>query len=268
MNGKGHLAIVIAVIVASVLIAVPGALAQGRCSLATLKGTYGLVERGTIAMPGVMGLPVGAATANVALVTYDGAGNLSATYKASFGGMILEGSITGTYTVDSDCAYTDSVPAVQIQRSGTISGEGMLREVHTIFTVPWLVGGGTRWQVPVGECSAAKLKGPYSLFGQGTLLNPSGGPALPGSQIGLITYNGRGNFYGSETVNLAGAIEDNSFTGTYTVGGNCSVSADISSSSGLNLHVVGVIVGEGVRQAVHFIIAEPGWIFVAAIDRQ
>ncbi len=30
----------------------------------------------------------------------------------------------------------------------------------------------------------------------------------------------------------------------------------------------GVIVGEGVRQAVHIIVAEPGWIFVAAIDRQ
>jgi hypothetical protein len=30
----------------------------------------------------------------------------------------------------------------------------------------------------------------------------------------------------------------------------------------------GVIVGEGVRQAVHIVVAEPGWIFVAAIDRQ
>ena len=69
MNVRGRLALVIAVIIASVLVAVPGASAQGRCSLATLNGTYGLVEQGTVVMPGVMGLPVGAATANVALVT-------------------------------------------------------------------------------------------------------------------------------------------------------------------------------------------------------
>ena len=57
MNGKGHLVIVIAVIIASALVAVPAAWAQGRCSVATLKGSYGVVEQGTIVMEGVMGLP-------------------------------------------------------------------------------------------------------------------------------------------------------------------------------------------------------------------
>jgi hypothetical protein len=267
MQSKGHFAIVIAVILASVLTVVPGASAQGRCSLSTLNGTYGLVEQGTIVMEGVMGLPVGSPTANVALVTYDGAGNLSATYTASFAGVIFSGSVTGTYTVDPDCTYADSVPEVGIQRKGTITGEGMLQEVHTIFTVPWIVGGGTRWKTPVGECSAAKLKGSYSLSGEGAV-NPPGGPTLLGRQTGLITYNGRGNFYGNETVNLAGTIEHNSFTGTYAVGSNCSSSAKISSSSGLELRANGVIVGEGVRQTVHIIITEPGWVFVAALDRQ
>jgi hypothetical protein len=139
-------------------------------------------------------------------------------------------------------------------------------ETRTILTVAWLVGGGTRWKNPVGECSEAKIKGADSLFGQGALNPPSG--ALPVRQVGLITYNGRGNFYGSETVNLAGAIEHLTFTGTYTVGSNCSVSAETSSSSGLRLRAAGVIVGEGVRQALHIIIAEPGWIFVAALDKQ
>jgi len=267
MNGKGHPAIVIAVIVASALMAVPGAWAQGRCSVATLKGSYGVVEQGTIVMEGVMGLPVGSPTANVALVTYDGAGNLSATYQASYGGMPLSGSLQGTYRVDPDCTYYDSVPTAHLERKGTIVGEGMLQEIHAIYTVPWIVGGGTRWKTPVGGCSAAHLKGSYSLFGQGVIVVPNG-PTLPGRQTGLITYNGRGNFHGSETVNLAGEIENNTFTGAYTVGSNCSASADISSSSGLNLHVVGVITGEGVRQAVRVIAAEPDWVFVNAIYRQ
>ena len=267
MKGKGHLVVVIAVILATALVAVPAAWAQGRCSVATLKGSYAVVEQGTIVVGGVMGLPAGSPTANVALVTYDGAGNLSATFQASYGGMPLSGSLQGTYRVDPDCTYYDSVPTVHLERTGTIVGEGMLQEIHAIYTVPWIVGGGSRWKTPVGGCSAANLKGAYSLFGQGVIVVPDG-PTLPGRQAGLITYNGRGNFYGSETVNLAGGIENNTFTGTYTVDGNCSASADISSSSGLNLHVAGVVAGEGVRQAVHIIIAEQGWVFVSAINRQ
>ena len=148
----------------------------------------------------------------------------------------------GTYTVDPDCTYYDSVPTAHLERKGTIVGEGMLQEVHAIYTVAWIVGGGMRWKTPVGGCSAAHLKGAYSLFGQGAM-HPPDIPTLPGRQTGLITYNGRGNFYGSETVNVAGEVEHNTFTGTYTVGPNCSVSADLSSSSGLNLHAAGVIVG-------------------------
>lgn len=267
MNEKRYLGIVIAVIVASVLVAVPQALAQGRCSVATLKGSYGVVEQGVVVMNIGMPIPVPFPTANVALVTYDGAGNLSATYNASYGGMILSGSVQGTYTVDPDCTYYDSVPTVHLERKGTIVGEGMLQKVHAIYTVDWIVGGGTRWKTPVGECSAANLKGAYSLFGQGTM-HPPDIPALPGRQTGLITYNGRGNFYGNETVNVAGETEHNTFTGTYTVQPNCSLAAELSSSSGLNLRAAGVIVGEGVRQAVHVLIAQRGWVFVAAIDRQ
>ena len=106
-----------------------------------------------------------------------------------------------------------------------------------------------------------------TIVGEGTL-HPPDVPALSGRQTGLITYNGRGNFYGSETVNVAGETERVSFTGRYAVGPNCSVSAELASSSGLNLRAAEVIVGEGVRQAVHVLIAQPGWVFVSAIDRQ
>ena len=75
----------IAVIVAAVVVAVPQALAQGRCSVATLEGSYGVVEQGVVVAPIDIPIPVLFPTANVALVTSDGAGNLSATYKASYG---------------------------------------------------------------------------------------------------------------------------------------------------------------------------------------
>ena len=267
MNGKYRLAIILTVTLASLVVSVPAAWAQGRCSVATLKGTYGVVEQGTVIADISMPIPVPFPTANVAIVTYDGAGNLSATFTASYGGAILKGSVTGTYTVAPDCTYTDSVPTVHLERAGVITGEGMQQELRTIYTVPWIVGGGTRRKTPGGGCSASLIKGSYSLFGQGAIQHPQLGTLL-GRQMGLLTFNGRGNLYGFEDVNLAGELEHNTFTGTYTVDTSCAVSAEISSSSGLTLHTAGVIVGEGVNQETRIIVAERGWIFLSAINRQ
>lgn len=267
MNGKYGLAITLTATVACLIVTESQAWAQGRCSVATLKGSYGVVEQGTVIADIGMPIPVPFPTANVAIVTYDGAGNLSATYTASYGGGILKGSVTGTYTVAPDCTYTDSVPTVHLERAGVITGEGMQQELRTIYTVPWIVGGGTRRRTPVGGCSPALMKGNYSLFGQGAIQHPQLGTLL-GRQIGLLTFNGRGNLYGSETAILAGEPEFNTFTGTYTVERSCAVSAEISSSSGLYLHTAGVILGDGVSQEVRIIIAERGWIFVSAINRQ
>ena len=237
--------------------------------MATLKGSYGVVEQGVVVMNIGIPIPVPFPTANVALVTYDGAGNLSATYNASYGGIILGGTVQGTYTVDPDCTYYDSVPTVHLERKGTIVGEGMLQKVHAIYTVDWIVGGGTRWKTPVGECSAASLKGPaLPRAGEGTMHPPASRP-FPGGRPDSSCNNGRGNFYGNETVNVAGETEHNTFTGTYTVTPDCSVSAELSrlqrsQSACSRSHRRR---GRAADRATGPI-AQRGWVFVAAIDRQ
>ncbi len=258
--------------------AVPGALAQGRCSVASLKGAYGLTEQGTVVMnvmdnpsanpPFVFPIRAPYLSANVAVVTYDGAGILTATYHASFGGAPFLGPLTGTYTVGPDCTYSDSVPAVGITRHGIITGEGMSQEVHTILTSAWSVVSGSRQKMPAGKCSTETLKGTYALSGQGRVGNPLAPPLAPVVHVGVVTFDGHGNFEGSETANVNGAGEENTFTGTYTVNRDCSMSAEILSSSRLTLLEAGVIVGEGTRQEVHSIVTDRGWVFLDTLKRQ
>jgi hypothetical protein len=269
MLGKERLALVTVVALAILVVAGPVASAQGRCSVATLKGSYGLVEQGTVLVdiPEMPFLPPAPyPTANVAIVTYDGAGNLSATYRAVFGGVPLPpGSLTGTYTVGPDCTYTDDVPEVSMQRAGVIVGEGTNQEVRTISTTEWIVATGTRTKMTVGNCSVGDLKGNYLLASQGVVGPPDARQPVAG--VGVLTYNGRGNFYGNETLNLAGTPLQNPFTGTYVVNANCAVTGEVLDVIG-TAHLTGVLVGQGANQEVRFLITDLGTVLVGTIKRQ
>ena len=268
MLAKERLALVSVVALAALVLTGPVASAQGRCSVATLKGSYGLVEQGTVVVDiGMPGLPpVPFPTANVAIVTYDGAGTLTATYRATFGGAPLPpGSVTGTYTVGADCTYTDTVPSVMMQRAGVIVGEGTNQEVRTISTTDWIVATGTRTKMTVGNCSVGDLKGQYLLVSQGVVGPPNARQPL--ANVGLITYNGRGTLYGHETVNVGGTLVQSPFTGTYDVNANCAVSAEVLDAIG-SAHLTGVLVGQGANQEVRFLITEPGAVLVGTAKRQ
>lgn len=268
MLGKERFALVIVFALAILVVAGPVASAQGRCSVATLKGSYGLVEQGTVVVDiGMPGLPpVPFPSANVAIVTYDGAGTLTATYRATFGGAPLPpGSVTGTYTVGADCTYTDTVPSVMMQRAGVIVGEGTNQEVRTVSTTDWVVATGTRTKMTVGNCSVGDLKGQYLLVSQGLVGPPNARQPL--GNVGLLTYNGRGNLYGHETVNVAGTLVQSPVTGTYDVNANCAVSAEVRDAIG-TARLTGVLVGQGANQEVRFLITEPGPVLVGTVKRQ
>jgi hypothetical protein len=268
MNGRRRLALVSVVALAVLAVTGPVASAQARCSAATLKGSYGLVEQGTVVMDiGMPGLPpFPFPTGNIAIVTYDGAGKLSATYRAIFGGIPLPpGSLTGTYTVGPDCTYTDDVPGVSMKRAGVIVGTGTTQEVRTVSTVPWIVATGYRTKMTVGNCSVGDLNGDYLLVSQGVVGPPDARQPVAG--VGLITYNGRGNFYGNETVNFAGTPLQNPFTGAFVVNADCTVSGEVLDTIG-TAHLTGVLVGQGANQEVRFLITDPGTVIVGTIKRK
>jgi hypothetical protein len=105
----------------------------------SLKGRWVAFEQGTAVIPGVGPIPV----VLVANVTFDGAGNLSGTYRTSVGGVtsLENGTFTGTYTVTADCSYSDYFTPVPnlfstgpLHHTGFITGEGILQEAHYIYS--------------------------------------------------------------------------------------------------------------------------------------
>jgi hypothetical protein len=71
--------------------------AQPSCSNATLNGSFGFTNTGTVITP-----PLGL-FAGVGRQTFDGKGNTEATATVSVNGEIYQAGITGTYRVNPDC---------------------------------------------------------------------------------------------------------------------------------------------------------------------
>ncbi len=238
------------------------------CSLATMKGSYVTFEHGTILFP----TPTEAVIAGV--LTYDGAGHFTSIYSANIGGEPVgepfSNTDTGIYVVYADCTYSDSI-ASGFSGQGTITGAGMQQQLHFIYSSPdapsVVIASGTIKKTPQGGCSLASLSGNFGLFGEGTF-SPEGSPVLA-NHVGLATFDGAGHFYGKETVSVGlKPTVQTTFTGTYIVNQNCTVTAEIDPEGMLPLHEAGVITGTGVDQEVHNIVMDSGWSFVETLKKQ
>jgi len=243
----------------------------GKCSQAMLKGRYGVIEQATVLapLPGAPAPPF--AAVNSVLANYDGAGNVSGTYTSSFGGLIVPGTFSGTYTVASDCTYTDQLTSPQLglvaHHTGTITA-GL--QVNAMYTDSMMVGWGTGKRIPAGGCSPATLQGAYGLQGQGTVYGATPGlppPPFPGAHIGVLTADGAGNMTGSDTMMLDGVVMPDIFTVAYTVRPNCAYTSTITTSIGV-FHETGVITGTGKLLEINKIMTDPGMVWVDTVRVQ
>jgi len=82
----------------TVAVAAPAHADDQSCSLARAAGTYGVSDSGTIVGVGLR--------AAVALLTLDGEGNIQGTVTASLNGGVSSTTLSGTYSVNSDCTGT------------------------------------------------------------------------------------------------------------------------------------------------------------------
>jgi hypothetical protein len=238
------------------------------CSLRTLHGRYGIFAQGTLlatsAHPAYPFVVSG-------IFTYDGEGNVSGTYNQSVGGGISTAlTAEGTYQVNPDCTYSAELttPAGVVHRVGTITGEGMLQEIHILYTDSSSVAFGTLKKIRERPCSLATLKGAYALFGQGTILPPAPASPLADATAGILTFDGEGNFSGEDTANINGTSAPVTFTGTYAVTPDCGVSAVIYASNGHTLQEEGSITGEGEFKEIHDIFTTAGWVFTDTLKKQ
>jgi hypothetical protein len=111
-----------------VLNAAPKAQADEECSNASLRGSFGVTNTGTI-------IGVGALSA-VGVVTFDGQGNHVGFDTISLNGSIIPKlTFTGTYKVNSDCTGSDTENfqnGLTIQRNFVVVDGG--REIRFIVT--------------------------------------------------------------------------------------------------------------------------------------
>jgi hypothetical protein len=121
----------------------PAVHAQSGCSVANLNGKYAYSASGFTSKNQANGNPLPVADAGV--FTFDGAGNFSTTYSDMSPGkptyIILRGTGSGTYTVNSDC--TGSVSCTTGDCAGidfdtVIIGGGP--EVFGVVTTPFIIG--------------------------------------------------------------------------------------------------------------------------------
>jgi hypothetical protein len=104
------------------------------CSLSTLKGNYSVQGQGTVVaqLPGFPAPPFPAA--EVAMDTFDGAGNVFGKATVNVGGVIVQATVAGTYTVNSDCTGTLSLETslgLPVNESFVVLRNGGLRLVDT-----------------------------------------------------------------------------------------------------------------------------------------
>lgn len=256
----------IALAFASPLMAQMNGTDSRQCSLATLKGSYGFYGQtpATLVTDPVMRVAI------VGIIRYDGKGHLSGESIDN-----VEGSgagaatpFEGTYTVNPDCTYSGQHTSggETLHFVGTITGSGMLQETRFVVTDPGWVALGFEKKIQPAGCSLATLKGNYALFGEGTITGMT--PPAPISHVGTIAFDGTGNFFGSDTTMLSGAMFPDQFTGTYTVTEECMVTANIHSDVAGDVQEAGWIVGEGKAMEEHLIVTNPGFMFVEATRKQ
>ena len=74
-------------------------------------------------------------------------------------------------------------------------------------------------------CSLATVAGKYGFTLTGTLLFPTG--PVPGGAVGRVTLDTEGNLSGTEARNVGGGFANETFTGTQTLGPNCTSTSAI-----------------------------------------
>ncbi len=236
----------------------------GNCSLATLNGSYSFFEAATLIGDPAMRMVTSG------IIRFDGNGKSSGESITNVEGSGVAGvdSFTGTYAVNSDCTYSGDLTGggVTFHFVGTITGDGMLRETHYVITDPGWFAPGTVKKIRPAACSVATLKGTYALFGKGTVTAYS--PSQPITHVGIVTYDGAGNFSCQDTIMLNGALIPDTFTGTYTVTEDCMITVDIVSTAVGVVHEKGWIVGHGKSTEVHLIVTDPGFVFCETTRKQ
>ena len=167
--------------------------------------------------------------------TFDGAGHLTLTAISSFNGAVqTQATVTGTYSVNSDCSYTSQTSNGATFRGIIVDGGW---ELFILQTNSGTAIAGTAWQrgrASLGleaeisrpfRCGVADITGSYGFIAEGF----AGAPTLPGAPfgplagVGLITLNPGGSYTMMAQRSVNGTLDPQPLplSGTFSVSPDC-----------------------------------------------
>ncbi|MFY9561258.1 MAG: hypothetical protein WAQ52_13570 [Terriglobales bacterium] len=206
--------------------------AQASFSNASLKGGYSfLTNRWTADVNTNEDAVVG-------VMTFDGAGNVTASFTAISGGVVQTGTASGTYTVNANGTgainFTTGTnpPVFAITLSSTAAGLAHgVQLLRTDTTGRNLVESGTALlqSTTARTYSLASVKGKLILQ-----LNDWTADATRSEDgiVGVGIFDGKGTVKGSFTGMSGGVLSTGSITGTYTVNADGSGSMSLTAGTG------------------------------------
>jgi hypothetical protein len=207
------------------------------CTNESLAGEFGFTAHGTTVPALGLQAPLTGAFASSGSATFDGSGHFTLTATSSFNGVIQgPATVTGTYTVNSDCSYTSKASNGVTFRAVIVKGG---HELLILQTTPGVVITGLAKKKGIEDnekyeeafheshktCSAPSFAGTYGFLADGF----AGAPILPNTPfgplagVGVITVRPDGTFMMMAQRSVGGMLDPAPLplTGAYTVSGNC-----------------------------------------------
>ncbi len=192
------------------------------CAPSTVTGPYGYAISGYVAVAMGSAVPFSDQGTFVA----DGNGSFAGSSTVSTNGTIANRSISGNYAINSACAGTATFRDTlgnAISMAFTVVANG--QEIQFIETDSGTVVSGVA-QVGATGCDSTLFSGPFEYAISGFTLTG------PFADSGRIVADGRGGFTGISTFSAAGLIQRRTFSGTYSLGSDCSGTATLVDSLG------------------------------------
>jgi hypothetical protein len=217
------------------------------CTNANVVGSYGYTLSGWIfATAGSYPF------ADAGSLTFDGKENISGTSTYSLDGTIQPRTLTGTYSVNTNCTgtatVTDSLGNITHLNLTVVANGQSMQFVQTDSNTV-ISGSATAQQT---GCTAEAISGMYGFASNGWVYDTSGNP-YPFTDVGNLSSGGADSFTLNDTTSTAGTVAGRSVPGNYSLNSNCKGTATITVTGG-TLHLSLIVVAG----AIEFIETDAG----------
>ena len=219
--------------------------ARAQCNNASLSGTYFYALSGTVKNPTNAAATV--SYAELAKLTFDGNASITGTTTTSTAGVVATFSVSGTYALMANCSgtatLTTSAQVVQLSVQLIDGGSSVLASVTSSGLGELGNGRFYRAASATGsQCGNGSAQGPFGLLlSGGTYVGTTRTAYETDAQI-AFDGNGAITVAGEVTTPNAGGIPWTG-TGTYSITADCSGTAQVNTSIGVQSFLLARITG-------------------------